>query len=67
MRSWRLRAHGGPCSADRTLAWEAFVDFRLNAMALNGWEITSIAPRLGNDVIDAILSKREADELEAKL
>jgi hypothetical protein len=36
-------------------------------MALNGWEITSIAPRLGNDVIDAILSKREADELEAKL
>ena len=49
------------------LSWEACVDYRLNAMSLSGPEIESIALSLGNDGIDEILSKREADELEAKL
>jgi thymidylate synthase (FAD) len=51
------------------LAWEAFEDFRLNAMALSGPEVDSIRKLLGRSPLHGgkELSKRERDELATKL
>ncbi len=52
------------------LAWEAFVDFRLEAMMLSRAEREAVRRMLAGETVDLAalgLSKREQDELRAKL
>ena len=52
------------------IAWEAFVDFRLEAMTLSRGEREAVRGMLAGEAVDLAilgLSKREQDELHAKL
>jgi thymidylate synthase (FAD) len=52
------------------IAWEAFVDFRLEAMTLSRGEREAVRCMLAGEAVDLAalgLSKREQDELRAKL
>jgi hypothetical protein len=51
-------------------AWEAFVDYRLESTTLSRAEREAVRRMLGGEAVDLAalgLSKREQDELQAKL